>query len=207
MSRGFDFFVLNIEAQMIQTLKNAVGTQAQGGYVKTVTTYSGELDAEQLKKALASLTPQMPLMLVSYEDGEDVESPPTAPLPGVPRVFKHDCGFAVICVSNDARGENERRASIYKMIADVKRALDCIQLKALDGSETVLLTLDPLKPAGVSYIYRLPNLTAYGVHFETYFKYITPDRTVQGPLVQELIFEVENTFEKGESNLPGVVLK
>ncbi len=206
MEHGFDFFVAGIEDGMIAALKPAMP------YVKEWGTYGGELDTEQLRRALGELTPRMPLVLVSYEDGEDVESPATAPLPGEPRVFKHDCGFAVIVVSGDARGDLARRRGkgqdigAYKMIADAKSALDCLQFKVVDGDETVLLNPEPLKPAGVDYIARLPQLTAYAIHYDTYFKYLTPDRTTTGPLVQELIFEVENTYPKDGSNLPGVVL-
>lgn len=186
--------------------------QAAMSYVKEFGTYGGELDSEQLRRALGELTPRLPLVLVSYGDGEDVESPPTAPLPGEPRFFKHDCTFTVICCSGDARGDLARRRGkgndkgAYKMIADAKAALDCLQFKVVEGAETVLLNPEPLKPVGIDYIARLPQLTAYAIHYETYFKYTTPDRTTPSVLVEELIFEVENTYPKDGSNLPGVVL-
>jgi hypothetical protein len=89
--------------------------------------------------------------------------------------------------------------------------LDCrqfvVQVPTEPEPKNVLLNPEPLKPTGVEYLARLPELTAYALHYDTYFKYVTPDRTTQGLLVQELIFGVDNTYEKGESNLPGVALR
>lgn len=199
----FDLHVGGIEDGMLLVLQNTLP------YVKELAHYGGE----QILKAIDELTPRMPLVLVSYGDGEDIESPPTAPLPGEPRVFKHICTFTVICCSGDPRGDSAQRRGktgsigAYRMITDVKDALDCKQFTATIGGRTFPLNIEPLKPAGIEYITRLPQLTAYAVHFDTYFKYRTPDRTQPGELVQELIFEVTNDYEKVGHNRPGVYLR
>lgn len=209
--RSFEFHVGGIEDGIIAALRAAVGTGAPAGYAKTIASYGGQLDADHLKKALSDITPMMPLFLVGYGDGEDVQSPATAPVPPtLPRYFRHDCTFTVFCCTDDARGEKARRrgkTGVYRMISDAWETLGGLQFVALDGQEQVVLNPEPLRPAGVDYIARLPNLTAYAVHFDTWFKHATPDRSVTGPLVQELIFDVENQYQKGEPpNLPGVIL-
>jgi hypothetical protein len=213
---GFDFIVGGIEDGIISTLKADLllkpdpltGTQV--GYVKKIDTYSGELDSEQLRRALSDLTPQLPLMLVSYGDGEDTQDPRTVPFQGMPRFYRHDCTFTVICLSGDARGEKSRRrgmVGVYKMITDVRSLLGGVKFQTPVGNEMVTLNSEPLIYAGVEYITRLADLTAYAVHFDTYFRHREPDRSQPGQLVQELVITIENTFEKGESNLPGVVLE
>lgn len=208
---GFDFFVGGLEDGIAAALNAAIT------YPKQVAVYGGELDSENLRVALGDLIASFPLFLVSYGEGKDVESPPTPPVPPtLPRFFKHECSFAVYCVSDDARSEQDRRRSndavgigVYKMIADAREALSGLQVKAASAEgegAPILLNPEPLKPAGVEYIARMPGLTAYMVLFTTYFRYQTPDRSATGPLVRELVFEVKNT-EKGEANLPGVVVR
>jgi hypothetical protein len=212
--RGFDFFVGGIEDGIVEALE-PLHVKSDGGYVKTIASYGGELDSDNIKRALGELTPRLPIMLAAYGDGEDVESPATAPVPPtLPRLFRHDCTFTVLCCSGDARGERARRrgagssVGIYRMIADVWERIAGLQFKIMDGDETVLLNPEPMKPSGIEYLARLPQLTAYSVHFDTYFRYETPDRSKADPmLVRELVFEVDNTFEKGDANLPGVVIK
>lgn len=212
--RGFDFIVGGIEDGIISTLGSALLIGIEGGYVKKIDAYSGELDAEQLRRALSDLTPQLPLMLVSYGDGEDTLDPPTFPYQGAPRSYRHDCTFTVMCLSGNARSEKARRRGfgaspgVYKMIADSQRLLGGVKLKGVIAGtgNRVPLNTEPFRYAGVEYIARLPELTAYAVHFDTYFRFSEPDRSQPGQLVRELVITVENTFEKGENNLPGVVL-
>ena len=210
---GFDYIVGGIEDGIIAALSAALGVEADNGYVKTVASYGGELDSQKLREALNALTPRLPLMLVSYADGEDIEDPKTVPFAGAPRFYRHDCTFTVICCSADARSDKARRrgsgssVGVYKMIADVRALLGGVRFTAIDGPETVRLNQEPFRYAGIEYLARLQELTAYAVHFDTYFRFSEPDRSQPGPLVEELVFTVENTFEKGDSNLPGVVLR
>jgi phage gp37-like protein len=213
--KPFDFTVGGIEDGIIAALTplKAVGNEA--GYLKTLDTYSGQLDGEQLRRALDDLTPMMPAMLVAYGDGKDVEDPATVPFQGAARLFRHDCTFTVICLSDNARSEKARRrgavggVGVYRMIEDARARLGGLKLIAeTDGSppEQIVLNGEPLKYAGVEYLARLPELTAYAVHFDTWFRFSEPDRGVVGPLAQELIFTVSNEYQKGDRNLPGVVL-
>ena len=115
--RGFDFFISNIEDGILAALRSELD------YVKDFATYGGELDSEQLRRALGELTSRLPLILVSYGDGQDVQDPRTAAVMDEPRIYRHDCTFTVICCSGDARGDLARRRNAtgtYKMIADVR---------------------------------------------------------------------------------------
>jgi hypothetical protein len=210
---GFDFHVGGIEDGILAALAPLKVGQPDG-YVKTLDTYSGQLDSDQLKRALGDITPTMPTMLVAYGDGQDVLDPATAPVMGLPRFFRHDCTFTVICLSDDARSEKARRrgsvsgVGTYRMIADAQVKLGGLRFKAIEGSESLLLNGEPLRYDGVEYLTRLPGLTAYAVHFATYFRYAEPDRSVQGPLVQELVLTIEPTnVATNEPNLPGVSLR
>lgn len=200
---AFDLCVSSLEDGMVNALTEALEYPAQ------VLTYGGQLDADNLRAALDDLIPLFPLFLISYGEGKDVEHPPTAPVPPtLPRFFIHRCTFAVYCVGDDARSEATRRAGVYKQIADCRDTLSGLQVKVVQGAETILINPEPFKPAGVEYIARLPELTAYAVLFDTYFRYTTPDRTTSGPLVQELVIDIENTYPKTYTGqLPGVVLK
>jgi phage gp37-like protein len=206
---GFDFFIINIENRIMDALEAAVGVEA-GGYVKSIASYAGELDASSLKQAIGELTPRLPMYLVAYGDGADVQDPRTAAVMGEPRIYRHDCTFSVFCISGDARGDKARRRGagsspgVYQMLADARRVLGGQKFQAPFEDRQVLLNPSPLKFSGVEYIARITNLTAYAAHFDTYIRFSETDRRQQGELVAELIFTVENTYEKGESNLPGV---
>lgn len=205
----FDFFITNIEDGIMDALEAAVGLET-GGYVKTIASYAGEMDASLLKQAIGALTPRLPLMLVSYGDGQDVQDPRTAAVMDEPRIYRHDCTFTVICVSGDARGDKARRRGagsspgVYKMIADARRVLGGLRFEAPFEDRQILLNPEPLKLSGVEYLTRITSLTAYAVHFDTYIRFSETDRRQQGELVSELIFTVENNYQKGDSNLPGV---
>lgn len=209
---GFDFFVGGIEDGIIELFTSLLSVQADPpGYLKTVTTYGGELDETTLKKFVEELTPRFPLMLVCYGDGNDRLVPATSPAANEPRIWQHDCTFTVIACSDDARGELAQRRGavnrpgVYQMIADARDLLAGRRFRRALGSEQVLLTCEPLRPAGVEYLARLPQLTAYAQHFDTYFKWTEPDRRPAGRLVDELIFDVSPLNEEsGPGGLPGV---
>jgi uncharacterized protein DUF1834 len=140
--------------------------------------------------------------------------PATPAVMNEPRLYRHDCTFSVICLSDDARSEKARRrgsvngAGVYKLIADAQVKLGGLRFKAIEGSESILLNGEPLRFDGVEYLARLSGLTAYAVHFATYFRYAETDRRVQGPLVQELIVTIEpKNAAREETNLPGVSLR
>jgi hypothetical protein len=210
--REFDFYVGGIEDGIIQALSESY-LKTPGnpdGYLKRIGSYGGELDEQTLRKYVQQLAPDFPLMLVSYGDGEDKNDPPTAIVFDEPRIFRHDCTFSVICCSSDARSEQARRrgaaggAGVYKMVADVRKALAGLRLK----KEGELLTLDPLTVSGVQYLARLPELTAYAAHFDTYFKWMEPDRRGETIDVSELIFEAGSTGGLEQpGTLPGVIVK
>jgi phage gp37-like protein len=208
--RGFSFKVGNIEDCMVEALKEYCAS-----YKPDVATYSGELDAKQLREAIDSLAPRFPLFLVSYADGEDKLHTPTGPEIGAPRVYKHLCSFTVICCDDDARGETARRRGahghpgVQAMIEDADAALSRMQfVVVLEGDEKVLLNEEPFNPAGVEHIAQLPEMTAYARHYDTYFLYETPDRREPGVQVKEIAIEI---FPGGVSasrpaKLPGVTL-
>lgn len=212
--REFDFFVGGIEDGIIQVLSDAYLLNAQTnptGYLKSIGSYGGELDEEALRKYVQQLAPNFPLMLVCYADGGDKNDPPT-PIDGEPRIFRHDCSFSVICCSSDARSEQVRRrgaagpgAGVYKMIANARTTLAGLRLSK-DGE---LLTLDPLTVSGVEFLARLPEMTAYAAHFDTYFKWTEPDRRADPVDVTDLIFDVESLQQDPNEpgKLPGVTIE
>ncbi len=182
---GFEFFIGGIEDAAIERLRSGLlqGTAA-AGYVRTIQSYGGELDREELQDALGELLPSFPLMLVSYGSGKDRLDPACNSLPDEPQTFLHDYGLTVVCCDNDARGEATRRrgtqgkqGGVYRMIDDARRLLLGKRFIAQVGDGGgVLLNLDTFRPAGVEMIARLPDMTAYAVHFDTSFKYdVVPD--------------------------------
>jgi hypothetical protein len=212
--RPFEFTVGALEDGVVAALGAAMlKGQAPSGYVSEIATYSGEMATEKLIRALAEQPRRFPLIFVNYAEGEDVVDPKTAPVLGQPRIYRHDCLLAIACLSNDARGETARRRGTagargaYHIVSEVRDTLAGLVIKVQDGDETILINREPLRCAGVENIVRLPELTAYVVYFETYLRFVEKDRSEQGTLVQELVIDVSNTFEKGDSNLPGVVLR
>lgn len=214
MALDFEFYVGGIEDAILQLLT----TEMKPLGVKEFATYSGELDSENLKRAMAELSPRFPLIMVSYADGEDKQIPPVSPVFGEPIHFRHDCSFVVICASADARGTNAQRRGaltgnkklgVYQMISKVRELLSGLQIKATVEETEELLTYEPLMPTANEFIARLPNITAYAVPFETYFKWSSIDRTQEGSAVSNLILDVESLNTPGQSvkNLPGVTFK
>ncbi len=213
----FDFYVGGIEDAMLQSLEAEMRELG----VKTFATYSGELsDPDTLKKAIAALAPKFPLVMVSYTDGKDVQLPATFPAFGAPQIYQHECSFAVICASNDSRGEKSRRRGVgtakigvYQMLAKVRDILSNLQIYANlqttgEPDERVLLTLKPLVPSATEFIARIPEVTAYAEIFDTYFKWQTRDRRQSGTAVSQVIVNVERTNTPTElpENLPGTKL-
>ncbi len=210
--KDFDFYVGGIEDAILALLE----TEMKPLGVKTFATYSGELDSDNLKRAIGALAPKFPLVMVSYTDGKDINSPMESPVFGKPRVFKHECSFAVICAANDSRGENARRRGalvgtkrmgVYQMLSKVRDLLSDLQLKAIYEGQEVLLTYKPLEPSATEFIARIPEVTAYAEIFDTYFKWETRDRSQAGTNVTEFILDVDslNALDvPEEQNLPGV---
>lgn len=207
----FEFFAGGIEDGILTALEAILKPMG----VKTFATYSGELDGDNLKKALGDITPNFPMIMVSYTDGTDVRMPVTAPVLGRSLHFRHDCSFAVICAVNDARGEAARRRGkpignqtigAYKMMAKVRETLSGLQLSTMVESEKVVLTNGPLIPVANEFIARVPGLTAYAVIFETYFQWSSPSRGSAGTEVTELILGVDslNPPSEANDNIPGV---
>lgn len=204
--RGFSFIVGSIEDCIVAALKEYCE-----GYKPDVATYSGELDAKQLREAIDSLAPRFPLFLVSYADGSDKLLSALGPEIGAPRQYKHECSFTVICCDDNARGETERRrgsgskhVGVQAMIEDADAALAHMQFVAVVGDEKLLLNQEPFAPAGVEHIAQLPELTAYARHYDTHFTYSTPDRRAPGAAVQEIEIEIFPSSRGTNTSRPGV---
>lgn len=208
---GFEFFAGGIEDGILEVLEGVMKPLG----VRTFSTYSGELDSDNLKKAINDITPNFPMIMVSYTDGTDKPMPATSSIPGRSLHFRHDCSFAVICVVDDARGETARRRGkpigskkigVYSMMAAVRNTLSGLQLITMVEEERVILTNGLLTPVANEFIARVPQMTAYAVIFETYFQWSSPKRGEAGTQVQQLVLGVEslNSPSEANSNTPGV---
>lgn len=209
----FEFYVGGIEDAILQLLEAEMKPLG----VKEFAVYSGELDSENLKRSLSELAPRFPLVLVSYADGEDKQLPPVSPVFGESIHFRHDCNFTVVCATNDARGTAAQRRGaltgtkklgVYKMLAKVREILSGLQISIVpEGeTETILLTYSPLVPLANEFIARLPQITAYAVPFETYFKWSTKDRSTAGTPVSAVVLGVgsRNAPNRPDGNVPGI---
>lgn len=214
--QDFEFYAGGIEDGIITALKNTMTTMG----VKTFATYSGDMDTENLKKQLASFTAAFPRVMVSYATGVDIPDPPTPRVGGRPTQLRHECNFAVIVATNDARGETARRRGApntlgaYAMIAKVRETLSGLTIRKVvnegeENEETVTLTISPLMPMSNQYIMRIPNVTAYAIIFGTYWRWKTVDRTTEGLPVSELVLDVQsmNSLVENPGNLPGVEVR
>jgi hypothetical protein len=208
----FDFYAGGIEDAIIAILSQAM--KAAPLNVRELTTYSGELDPDNLKKAIASRATMFPLVMISYADGEDTRLPATSSVLGKPLHYRHDCSYAVICADNNPMGERTRRRSkVYGMIAKVRKELTGRRLTTVVGegedAETIQLTHEVLEPVANEYIMRLPDITAYAVIFKTFFNWSSPDRTQAGTPVSELVLGVGSNNSLGQpgSNLPGTTFE
>ena len=211
MNRDFDINVAGIEDSINGALIQVVG--GPEGYAKTVETYSGELDSETIRDYLEELRARFPLFLSCYTDGEDVKSPAIVPAFGQPRIFRHRCTFTTFVASDDARGENARRrgarggggVGVYRMIADVRNALAGRLFRNTAEDDKDLFNVEPMTPAGVEFVARMPEMALYAVHHETEFEWIEPDRRQPGRPVTGLIVDVHSTGGVGRpGGLPGV---
>ena len=210
--KDFNFYVGGIEDAMLALLEKELKPLG----VKTFATYSGEMDADNLKKALSELSSSFPLVMVSYTDGKDVQLPRQAGVLGKARQFQHECSFAVICAADDSRGENARRRGalvgskkigVYQMLSKAREILIDLRLKInVEGEdEPVLLTYQPLMPSGTEFIARLKEVTAYAQIFDTYFKFQSLDRSEAGIPVSEFVLDVESLNDATlPANKPGV---
>lgn len=196
----FEFYAGGIEDGIIQLLTPMKQAPLK---VRELTTYSGQLDGDAIKDALAADARLFPLVMVSYTGGENAANPPIPQVLGRPIHFLHTCGFVVIVADDNPQGERERRRSkIYAMIAAVYEALSGVRLQKTVEAEQVLLNTMPLTPTTNEYIERLPDLTAYAVHFETAFKWSSPDRTAEPIDVVSLDIEVNSMNEAGKRRVP-----
>lgn len=222
----FDAVVGSIEDGIIALLKHLFSKPDNpAGYLNEIASYAGELDDKKLKAAIDQLSAMFPIELVAYGEGEDTEAPATSSVLGEPRIWRHDCTFTVIAVTNNARGETEQRrgavgdVGVYTMVADIRSALSGVRFAKRDDlivvpapnkpllEGDVLLNLEPLRPTGVYHMARLEGLTAYAAQFNTYFKWTEPDRREPFVQVEELIFDVTPIGEaSGPGGRPGVIL-
>ncbi len=209
LEKDFEFYVGGIEDAILDLLEEKLKEFG----VKTFAYYSGELDSDNLKTALSTLTATFPLIMVSYTQGKDVKDPKTSAVFGQPTHYRHDCSFVVMCLSNDARGETARRRGkavgnkkigAYKMISKARKELGGVRfVPEIEGEKITLNT--PLELADVDYVGKLPNITAYAAHFETSFKFSTEDRSVATRQVDRLTIAVEkNESAILPANTPGV---
>jgi phage gp37-like protein len=223
---GLDFFIKSIEDGIIALLRYRHEARGDNpdGYLKELGTYGGELDESAIRDYIEQMSPQFPLELVTYAEGKDKVDPATSSAAGAPRDWRHDCTFTVIVCDDDSRGEEERRhgtvgrPGVYKMGGDARRTLMGLRFarrgdqvvtlvpnqKLHDGD--VLLNYGPFNPAGFQFIARLPGLTAYAQHFETYWIETEPDRRAAGTPVSELIFDITAVAgSRQPGQLPGVI--
>ncbi len=208
MQLDFAFYVGGLEQSILALLKDGNPELNQAGMtgVKEYATYSGELNREDLIAALKSLAPRFPLVLVAYGSGKDKRKAATG-LDGDAIEIEHTCGFVVIVASNDLRGQKQRLTSAYQMIGEARQLLGGVQFEiAVEGADE-LLNHSPLVPAGVETITRLPDLTAYAVHFETSFHELLADRRINAVgTADEITLDIEPIKNDipPTANVPGV---
>lgn len=213
MKQGFNFFVSGLEDAMLTLLNKGNGKQPGMTDVKEFAVYSGELDKENFVEALENESRRFPLVLVSYGSGRSKRKSATNLLFDEPIEMEHQCGFIIICCTDDLRGQNKRRQSIYQMIDETYFLLGGVQfekelLNDAQESEKVMLNTEPFIPSDVECITRLPELTAYAVHFDTSFHYWLPDRRVEDGAVQEIEVPIDPINPNaGKSGLPGIQAK
>ena len=200
----FNFYAGGIEDGILEVLTTPL--KAIG--VKSFATYSGELDSEKaLKDAISQSLLKYPFVMVSYAGGASANNPPTSRTDHKPRHHRHECTFSVIVADNTPQGDRDRRrGQIYKMISAVWETLVGVRLvKEVDG-EHYVLNVDPFdEPENVRI--NIPNVTAFGIIFDTAFRWTSPDRTPDGTNVTELIVGVESLNASGTalpSESPGV---
>jgi phage gp37-like protein len=205
-NRDFEFYAGGIEDGILATLKTEM--QAAGVTVRTYAHYTGQLDdAEEVKRSISQMELRTPFVLVAYAGGENTNDPPTPQVRGFSRSFRHECSFSVIVGDDNPQGDGKRRrGAIYKMLSVVWNSLTDRRLKKVEDDEQILLNTVGFVPVENVPIANLPNMTAFGVVLDTTFKWESPDRTVEGQPVEEVIVGVDSKdpLRLPESNLPGV---
>jgi hypothetical protein len=188
-----------------------------GGYVRTIVVRAGQLNREgmreTLKATLAAITSPLPLVILCYVLGNDVRVDADGALAGEPITIRHDCAFAAICADADARGQEAQlegtpdRPGLIRMISDVREVLGGMQFVARDEEAGADFDLNesPLLPAGVEPIDKVPNVSAYALHFLTDFFLSTADRTAEPVQVDIINFGIDLLNNpSGPGGMPGV---
>lgn len=198
MQADFEFHITGLENAILNILQNGdlAANIPPMTNVNEFANYSGELDRENLLEAIRSFANRFPLVLVSYGSGVDKRKAATGMADKEPIENEHRCSFVVVVASDDLRGEDERRTSAYKMIAQVRKLIGGIQfeVESEDESESVLLNHAPMIPAGVECISRLKDLTAFAVHFTTMFHEWMPDRRVVPTTIEEIKLKIHTAL-------------
>lgn len=216
MKLDFAFYVGGLEKSILNLLKAGNADLKQPGMVgvKEFALYSGELNREDLVAALKSLAPRFPLVLVSYGSGTDKRKAATGLIDKEPIEVEHTCGFVVIVASNDLRGKTQQKTSANQMVGEVRQLLGGVQFEVEIDGEAVLLNHSPFIPATVETITRIPDLTAYAVHFATSFHEWLPDRCVNvAGFANEILLGIasevgeENSPTAGVDSVPGIFME
>lgn len=187
---------------MIEALDKAFG--APRGYAKKVLFYKGQFSQSRegvrdtVKNALGTLSGQTPLFIVCYAGGENVQVG-AADFYGAPVSYTHKCSFVVFAVDADARGqEAQARGSAthpgtIRMIGDVLLEFSGLQFtETVEGqSAPVVLNPEGLVPAETVVVDHLPNVTAYGIYFDTSFNWQSKNRQAPAVQVEDLVFSAE----------------
>lgn len=204
----FEFYVGGIEDGILEVLTEPM--KATPLKVKVLTTYDGQLESpEDLKKAVASQDLSYPFVMVGYAGGDDVNSPATSTVFGARMHFRHECGFTVIVADDNSLGQKTRRRDkCYPMISKVLETLTGLRLVTEINDVKYTLNTQPFRPEGVMPIRGIPDVTAYGIPFETAFSWSSPDRSEEGIDVTEIVVGVNALNNAGNRRvlpeLPGV---
>jgi Domain of unknown function (DUF1834) len=216
---GFKFRLRGIEAGMCAALKDEIGADKSGGYVRKIVTYKGQLSSRGLRdlvlallKSLAPQPSQCPLMLVCYTEGADKQVDASGNLDGEPITVEHVAAFVVIVIDTDARGDQAQREGtqvhpgLYEMLDDVREILTGLQF-VTDDEEQFAFNETPLIPAGVECIDRLPAISAYAQHFTTSWYWISRERRAAPVPIETINFGIDplnSTAVDGGVLAPGV---
>lgn len=202
----FEEYIGGIEDGIVEALR----APAEALGVTKVSTYSGDLDAENLKRSIAGNATEFPKIMIAYGNGNDIIDPKNqAVYPGKPIHFRHSCWFTAIVASNDARSEKIRRRGdglvpgTYGLMNLVRQRLTGLTIKS--GSQ--MLTFEPLRPLATDNILRIPNVTAYALIFGTYFRWKWEPTITPGVEVTDLFIDVEGLNQHPSNytqELPGV---
>jgi hypothetical protein len=156
---------------------------------------------EDVKDAISKSFLKFPCVLVAYAGGDNIPDPVTSTGFGDPMHFRHDCGFSVIVADNSPQRAH-RTKTVYKMIAMVLDKLTGLRLIKEVEDVKYQLNTSVFVPESVITIAKIPNMTAYGIPFETSFKWSSPDRTEAGTDVSELVVGANALNDAGTRRLP-----